>query len=172
MADQHLYRVQEVTTRLGISDQTLRQYCNRYGQFLSGHAAPVAGQTRHFTDTDVRVLTLIRNASGARNVDVLQTVTAAVASGNLPEMPDAPASKGAGAVALQQARDTWLIERAGLQREVEIVQGQVDKLEAQLAAERSARIEDLRALADLRAELARAQTLVDLYQAGRLQGGG
>lgn len=168
MADQQLYKVNEVMARLGVTDQTIRQYCNRFSQFLSGHAAPAAGQTRRFTETDVRILTLARNVSGQRSGDAVQLVAEAVASGKLPEMPDMPITKGGGAQIVQAYKETWLAERASMQEKIEILQDQIGRLQGEYDRERAAHVDDLKAsaqeLADLRERIGRAEGALSAYK--------
>lgn len=170
MGDQQLHKVNEIMALLGITDQTVRVYCNRYGRFLSEHAAPKPGQTRRFTDADVRILMLIRDASASRTVDVAGAVDAALRDGRLPELPAMSAERAVSAQTVQAARESWLVERSALQRDIEGLQGQVDRLQAQVDVERAARLDDLRALADVREKLGRAEAVLELYESGRLQG--
>jgi DNA-binding transcriptional MerR regulator len=168
MADQQLHKVSDVMAMLGVTDQTIRVYCGRYGQFLSEHATPKAGQTRYFTGRDVQILTLIRDTSALRTVDVAETVAKALQDGRLPELPNQSQTKAAGAVAVQQARDTYLVERAGLQRDIERLQDDVTRLQGAYDAEHDARIADLKAssdtIADLSERLGRAEGALSAYR--------
>lgn len=59
MSDQTLYSPIQAARAANISIQSLRNYTERYREYLSPHAVPQPGQTRWFTPKDVAVLAYI-----------------------------------------------------------------------------------------------------------------
>lgn len=175
MADQQLYKVKDVEALLGVEGQTIRGYTSRFGQHLSPQANPEAGRTRYFTETDVRKLVLIRDLSATRAGDVSEKLAEAVADGRLPDMPEAPITKGQGVAIVQSQQREWLQQRAGLQREKELLEAQIERLQKQYDDEHDGRLADMKAsaaeikaaadeVAALREKLGRAEGALEAYK--------
>lgn len=60
------HSTKQVADFIGVSPQTIRQYCDEFGEYLSDSATPPKGETRRFTDSDRDTMYAIREllASG------------------------------------------------------------------------------------------------------------
>jgi DNA-binding transcriptional MerR regulator len=52
-------KTMQVANKLGVSDNTIRNYCENFGDFLSESATPDRYAERQFTDLDVEILSVI-----------------------------------------------------------------------------------------------------------------
>ena len=81
-----LYQPAQVVKMTGVSLAGIRNYCTRYGAFLSPGATPPKGQPRLFTAQDVRLIAFIRDrTAGGLNHDQIDQ---ALQGGELEEFTD------------------------------------------------------------------------------------
>ncbi len=151
-----------VAAALGIAESTVRKYAGEYAEFLSPGGAGGGHRHRDFAEHDVRVLKLIRDMraenSSAEDIDVtLQSLK----SNNWERLP-ALDEDAKSLVASPGALITANAEKGIMQREIELLREQIERLDAERKAERADRDELLR-------HLHRAETLLELYESGRLK---
>jgi DNA-binding transcriptional MerR regulator len=161
-------KVADVAGLVGIAGSTVRAWSmGEYKRYLSPTAQGGSGSTRNFTELDARILALIytRKTSGAAAQDIhaelqalqgddwndLPPLSATV--GNVASVPVVPAA--AAEMALSAHTQALLREIADLRQRIDTLEGKNDTLQTTVS--------------DLRAKLARAETLVELYESGRLK---
>ncbi len=117
-------RTGEVSKRVGVSTETIRQWANTYSEFLSPAATPEKGAIRDYTDDDVRVLlTIKQNADRRRPVDEIKDI---LKSGErVQEIPDIPDPMMDTVPALEYA--LVVEERDGLKGKLALLQKVQDK---------------------------------------------
>lgn len=140
---------------LNMAESTLRKYARDYAQYLSPSGTGGAGRHRDYTDHDVRVLKLVRDMK-MQNVsadDIEITLQSLQAGGweRLPALGDDAKAIVPSPVALLTAQ----ADRSAMQREIDLLREMVDKA----TADRD----------DLLRRLARAETMLELYESGRLK---
>lgn len=161
-------KVADVAALVGIAGSTVRAWSmGEYKRYLSPTAQGGSGSTRNFTDLDARILALIhtRKIAGAAAHEIhaeLQALQAddwhdlpslSASAPNVAPVPVVPAA--AAEAALSAHTQALLREIADLRQRIESLEGKNDALQSSVA--------------ELRAQLARAETLVELYESGRLK---
>ena len=147
-----------VVAMLNTPESTIRKYAREYAEFMSPSAEATGGRHRDYTDHDVRVLKLIIEMKAARStqdtIDV--TLNSLRDSGweRLPQLDESAAAIIPSPAALIEAQ----AERAVMQKEIDMLREQI----ADLKAERADRD-------DLVRKLAEAETMLKLYETGRLK---
>lgn len=168
-------RIKEVTQQLGSSDQTVRLWTNEFRVFMSPTAAPPTGVMREFNDTDIRLLSVVRDMRRAQRPaeEIHAELKRIIDTGDLPPMPDPPPTEGEKTAYLANVRDQWLTERSSLQRDIMKLEKDNATLHERLADEQMARRADTERLlnehAKTREQLAEAKALLKLYEEGRLR---
>jgi DNA-binding transcriptional MerR regulator len=56
---QKKFKTAQMARSLGVSDNTIRNFCKEFGDYLSEAAAPTWGTYREFSERDVEILTVI-----------------------------------------------------------------------------------------------------------------
>jgi len=147
-----------VCTVLNMADSTLRKYAQEYGQYLSPSASGGGGKHREYTDHDVRVLKLVNDMKLAKESgdDIEVTLRSLQDSRweRLPQLEDGSSAIIPAPAAMIEAR----AERAVMQKEIDMLRERI----VELTAERADRD-------DLVKKLAAAETMLKLYEQGRLK---
>lgn len=159
--DHVLYTLKQANEITGISRQGIRQYCARYGRWLSTYATPDPGRERQFTRDDLRVFRFIYEltSTGMHHEGVLERL----GGGGLvdftwepPETPQRPSSSPTEA-------STYLVPMERLQTaQALLADAQRRELEAVAKAE-AAQAEVLR----LAGELGEARGKLEIYERRR-----
>lgn len=148
-----------IVALLGIADSTLRKYAKEYADYLSptGNVGG-AGRHRDYTEHDVRVLKLVCDMKAQKigNDDIEVTLQSLQAGGwdRLPALDD----KAQALVPVPGAMVAAQADRSAMQREIDILREMLDRVEQRLA-DRD----------DLVKRLAEAETMLKLYESGRLK---
>ncbi|MEO8396902.1 MAG: MerR family transcriptional regulator [Chloroflexota bacterium] len=155
-----------VAAALGIAESTVRKYAQKYSEFLTPGGAGGEHKHRDFAEHDVRVLKLIRDMSVASTSpdDVDVTLQSLKSNGwdRLPALDESAKGLVASPGALVAAN----ADKGVMQREIELLREQMDILKADGKDER----DQLNAqINDLGRKLSRAETLLELYESGRLK---
>lgn len=139
----------------GLPESTLRKYVKDFADYLSKPAQGGAGRHREYTEQDARILKLIIDMKAERvSLDDIITTLSSLQAGNWERLP--ALDEGAQALVPTQANVIALHnERSALQREIDILR----EMLAKATSDRD----------DLLERLHRAQTLLELYQAGKLR---
>lgn len=154
---------------LQIPESTIRKYARDFEQYLSPGAAGASGRHREYSDHDARVLKLIVDMKrSGTNLESIGASLAMLQANNWEQLP--PLETGAKSLILDTVGQIQAqADRSALQREIEVLRTQIDHLE-------QLRKEDLAAAQRDRDELLRrmhkAETLLELYQQGKLKPGG
>jgi DNA-binding transcriptional MerR regulator len=82
-------RSKEVADRVGVSDQTIRDWAGRYKEYLSPGANPEKGAIREYTLEDVRVFATVKRESD-RRLPVGEIKTILDGGKLVEEVPEAP----------------------------------------------------------------------------------
>lgn len=157
----------QAASMLEIGASTIRAWSVEFGQYLSPTGAGGDKRFRDFTPRDLEILSLIKGMkfSGRSGAEVHSALKVLQANDwdNLPEIPDAPMNTGnfptVPTVAADMVLDT---ERKALMREIGNLRERLDELQAR----DDAKTEEIK---DLIRRTAEAETLVRLYEEGRLQ---
>jgi DNA-binding transcriptional MerR regulator len=133
------YRVGDVAKLLATSDQSVRSWSNEFRALLGPGAVPDRNVERRYTAQDVQALALIQQRKRLREdyaaiADLLQT---AIRTGELPDLPDLPLAGDVPASVVSQARETWMMERAGFQTTIDRLEADRAALEARIEVERA-----------------------------------
>ena len=151
-----------VAAALGIAESTVRKYAGEYAEFLSPGGAGGGHRHRDFAEHDVRVLKLIRDmrAENTSSEDIDVTLQSLKSNNweRLPALDDTAKGIVASPGALIDA--SW--RNDVLQREIELLREQIERIDAERKAERADRDELLK-------RLHRAETMLELYESGRLK---
>jgi DNA-binding transcriptional MerR regulator len=151
-----------VAAALGIAESTIRKYASEYSEFLSPAGAGGSGKHRDFADHDVRVLKLVRDmrAENASQEDIDVTLQSLKSNNweRLPALDDNAMSiiPSPGALVAAQA------DKSVMQREIELLREQLERVDAERKVERADRD-------DLLKRLHRAELLLELYESGKLK---
>ena len=171
---------------LNIARSTITKWtAGEYRGYLSPSAQGGTGKQRVINDQDLRILAMIKALKDANTP--AEEIHAALQQeqrngwSGLPDMPTAPADMANVPVVPTAAADAALsTERRALLREITTLQERVEHLESKLDEERVERDKLLREIGDLRAQvsekdaelirqLSRAETLLELWQTGKLK---
>jgi DNA-binding transcriptional MerR regulator len=153
---------------LGVDRSTITRWtAHEFRQYMTPGAQGGSGKNRVMTDRDLRVLYLIKtlkdtNTPAEEIHTALQQLERDGWEG-LPAMPAAPSAMAEFPVVPVAASDAALsAERRALLREISFLQQRIEQLETDLKAERTDRDELVK-------RLARAETLLDLWETGRIK---
>lgn len=133
------YRVGDVAKLLATSDQSVRSWSNEFRALLGPGAVPDRNVERRYTAQDVQALAFIQQRKRMREDTALiaDGLQAAIADGELPDLPDLPLAGDVPAAVVSQARETWMMERAGFQTTISRLESDRAALEARIEAERA-----------------------------------
>lgn len=169
----------DVARLLDVAVSTIRTWsAGEFRDYLSPTAQGGTGNTRNFSERDVRLLHLvnIRKQAGYSTADVHAELRELQANDwhDLPALPESPSNVATVPMVPTAAADSAIqSERRSLLREVAALEKRVADLAEQLASEQASRREDverlLRELSDKERRLSEMETLVKLYEAGRLK---
>lgn len=173
-------KTKELADWLGVSAPSIRLWAteNEFARYLSPTGAGGEGKTRAFSDEDARILAYIGHLKrqGLSREELYLALDRMEQDDweDLPPMPPPPASMRSLRMIPEMAADTALSsQKSSLMREISILQDRVETLQETLSNERSQSSEKhealLREIADLRAKLERANTIIELYDEGRLK---
>lgn len=168
----------DVANRLKISDSTVRQWTRFYAAFLTASAVPDKGERRDYTLHDLQILALVKNRSdhSVRRDDITVELERLQADDwrGLPPLEDLTRRpEGSELVPVETAQAIVQVERVAMQREITQLSEQVRELRAELASERAGRLDDrerlLREVGEAEAAQREAETILKLYEQGRLK---
>jgi DNA-binding transcriptional MerR regulator len=173
---------QDVATLLGIGRSTVTTWTmGEFKEYFTPGAQGGSGRPRNLSDFDVRLLHLIdemkkTNVPGDEIHAALRQLRDNDWQG-LPDMPEAGTGTAVVPVmptaAADAAVNTLLRENNELRHRMRDLEDKIDSLhreaKADIAAERGERDKLLRELGDVRAKLERANTIIELYEEGRLK---
>lgn len=155
-----------LVTLLRCSESTIRKYAGDYADYLSPLAQAGAGRHRDYTDHDARVLKLVIDMKAAKQTEdsIHATLRSLQANGweRLPALDNdalAVVPSPAAMLAVQT-------ERAVMQKEIDLLREQIERAEAVHKDERTALTADRDELVK---KLAEAETMIKLYESGRLK---
>lgn len=156
-----LMKMSAVATALNSSESTVRNYATQYVEYLSPSGAGGGGKHRDFTDHDIRVLKLIRDMK-VQNIDAdnIEITLQSLQQGGWERLPALDGDMRA-LIPSPGAQIEAQAERAVLLKEIEMLREQIDDLKAE-RADRD----------DLVRKLAEAETMIRLYESGRLKPSG
>lgn len=171
---------QYVAAQLEISPSTVRAWSIEYGAFLSPTGAPGTGGHRDFTDRDLSVLNHIKSLknSGLTTPMIHQALKALQADDwrNLPEfnttidarMTVAAIPTKAAEMALDAERRSLMREIASLQERIAEIKQEAQERITSLETDNKTKADEIR---NLSSRLAKAETLLGLFNAGKLKPG-
>lgn len=167
----------DVAALLQIAASTVRLWASEYRPYLSASASAGGGQHRNFSDQDLRVLYFVsqQKQAGKPGDEIREAIRQMQLRDfdGLPDVPDRPNVANVPMVPTAAANAALDTERRALLREIDTLQRRVDTLETALSDEQTkaaAKLEALlRELGDVRSALAETQTIVKLYESGRLK---
>jgi DNA-binding transcriptional MerR regulator len=147
---------------LGIAESTVRSWSNKYREFLSPSGAGGGGSHRDYTDHDLRVLKLVRDMKKGNVTDTdIDATLSSLRDGDWARLPtldeDLRSIIPAPSALIAAQRDKEVF-----QREIELLCEQIEKLESQVSKNRDT-------IDDLTRRLTRAETMLELYETGRLK---
>ncbi|MEP7293914.1 MAG: MerR family transcriptional regulator [Chloroflexota bacterium] len=151
-----------VVTALNIADSTVRKYATEYNEFLSPSGMGGGGRHRDFTEHDVRVLKLIRDMKYEHvNNDDIDTTLRSLQAGGWERLPALDANSKAIMPAPSAVLDASRRNDV-LQREIELLREMLERAEDRAQTFLVDRD-------DLVKKLAAAETMLKLYEEGRLR---
>lgn len=173
-------KTKELADWLGVSAASIRLWAtdDEFARYLSPTGAGGEGKTRAFSDEDAQIIAYIAllKRQGLNRDEIFLTLDQMQQDDwlNLPPMPPAPSSMRSLRMIPEMAADTALSsQKTSMLREIAILEDRVEDLEERLSDERSKSSEKqealLREIADLRAKLERSNTIIELYEEGRLK---
>lgn len=136
-----------------LPDSTLRKYAQDYAQYLS--QAPASRRHRDYTDLDVRILRLVMDmkAQRVKPADIDVTLSS-LQAGNWERLPELDSS-ALSLVPTESAIVALQADKSAMQREIDILR----EMLSNATSDRN----------DLLERLYKAETLLELYESGRLQ---
>lgn len=144
------FSTSQVAKRFGVAEQTVKNWAKEFAEYLSPTATPEPGKRRAFTADDVAIFALAHGMVGrGRDTDAAHVALRA-------------GQRGESGIVAANTADTLI----SVQRERDMLQGALIELRQQLKDSRDTR--DQR-IAELERELSRTQTLLELYQSGKLK---
>jgi DNA-binding transcriptional MerR regulator len=151
-------KISALVTALNISESSVRNYATQYSEYLSPSGMGGGGKHRDFTDHDARVLKLVRDMK-FQNIDAdnIEITLRSLQQGGWERLPPLDGDMKA-LIPSPGAQIEAQAERAVLVREIELLREQI----ADLKAERADRDELVKKLAE-------AETMIKLYESGRLK---
>jgi DNA-binding transcriptional MerR regulator len=155
-----------VAAALGIAESTVRKYASEYAEFLSPGGAGGGHRHRDFAEHDVRVLKLICDMKTENTTSADIDVTLQSLKSNNWERLPALDETSQGLVTTPGALMVANTEKSVMQREIELLRERIESLKAEREAEQEAVRSDRDALLQ---RLHRAETLLELYESGRLK---
>jgi len=165
-----------VATFLGIARSTVTLWTNNDFKQYFTPGAQGGGGNRAFTEQDIRVMYLIKlrkesNTPAAQIHQELQQLRRSEWEG-LPDLPDAQQSANVPVIPTQAADVAMRLQRSGDLREIELLNDQLDKANAELAERRGNDERYLREIATLESKLSAAETELRFWREGRLKADG
>lgn len=152
-------KMSAVVTALNAADSTVRKYATLYSDFLSPSGMGGGGKHRDFTDHDVRVLKLVFDMLAAKqSEDSIHATLRSLEAGGWERLPPLEGNSALAIMPSPSAVIEMQQERAVMQKEIDMLREQL----AELKAERADRD-------DLVKKLAEAETMLRLYESGRLK---
>lgn len=182
----------DVSTMIGVSSVTIRKWSNEFASFLSPTGAGGDGRHRDFTETDVRVLKLIKELrdGGRTRHDIEMSLQNALDQGTIDDIP-LPESAAhvarvpmiptaAADAALNVSNSSLLREIAFLETRIQEMKEERAAIEAQMKEERFEREKLLREIGQSRSDLLReineaqsalaaANAELELWRKGRIK---
>lgn len=167
----------EVAEYLNIGRSTVTAWTNgEFKPYFSPTAQGGAGRDRVFTDTDLRIMYLIKlrkdnNVPADQLHSELQALRANEWEG-LPDLPIENQMANVPVVPVAAADAALSSERRGLLREIQLLTGRIDELEAEAKDRRASDERYLREIGELKSELSASQMELKLWREGRLKSDG
>lgn len=152
-----MYATRDVTTRFGVSRQTVRVWALEFENNLSPTANPEKGRQRNFTDDDLQVFALI--AEMKEKGATFEEIHAALASGqrgNIPTLPETAITPK------QSAQVTQLeIQIVDLEGKLQAAHNELLRKDGEVAAYKSQVERYEKRLDELNREIGRLQAKLD-----------
>lgn len=164
----------DVASYLGIGRSTVTSWTNgEFKQYFSPTAQGGAGRDRVFTDTDLRIMYLIKlrkdnNVPAGQLHSELQALRITEWEG-LPDLPSANAMANVPVVPTAAADAALSSERRGLLREIQLLNDRIEELESEAKDRRGDQERYLRELAEQGRLLAAAETELQFWRDGKLK---
>ncbi|MEO8393326.1 MAG: MerR family transcriptional regulator [Chloroflexota bacterium] len=168
----------DVSRQLGIGGSTVRAWSKEFAAYLSPTAVGGDDRRRDFTVRDVQVMALIKSMSD-RNVsrDEMNLELRRLQADDWRELPMPEGTGTTDTPSMLTVNNesalAFNVERRALLREVATMQSTVEELKHELTAERSGRRADIerlmREIAEAQAAQREAETVLKLYEDGRLK---
>lgn len=182
----------DVSSMIGVSSVTIRKWSNEFASYLSPTGAGGDGRHRDFTETDVRVLKVIKELrdGGRTRRDIETALETAIAQGTINDVPLPDGSlrtakvpmipTAAADAALNMSNSSLLREIAFLEARIQEMKDERAAIEAQMKEERFEREKLLREIGQSRSDLLReineaqsalaaANAELDLWRKGRIK---
>ena len=168
----------DVAKILKIGGSTVRAWSKEFAPYLSPTAVGGNDRRRDFSLQDVQILGLVKQMTDHNTPrDEINAALRQLQAGDWRELPPlAGAHEQTDALSVMPAGDTALafsVERRALAREINTLQENLREVKDELMQERTGRLQDLEAksrqIAELERKLSRAETLIELYEQGRLK---
>jgi DNA-binding transcriptional MerR regulator len=148
-------KMKQVADRLGKHDNTIRNYAKQFAEFLS--PAPAKGETRVFTDDDVRVLSFIsRLSDSGMSIEEIRAALRRKFEEGTPFPPVLPAltpTEERGVITVQEMEMRLALK----DNEINELRGRLEELRERAQSERETYLDQIRKLSEdigqLRAEL-------------------
>lgn len=112
-----------------ISSETIRNWCDEFGDYLSSTANPGKGKHRNFTDDDMRVFDLIAKMKGQGLT--YEQIHAALLNGQRGDEPQLPAEEMQELI-VKEEKSQLSLEVEVIQRALRLVTEERDKLQSQV----------------------------------------
>jgi len=151
---------------LNMPDSTIRKYANEFSGYLSPAANPALNHHRDYSEQDARIIKLIADMKAAKqNTDSIHATLSSLQANDWERLP-----------ALDENSSAIISSPASViaaQTDRAVMQNTIDMLREQLAAQEASATQQLEAeRADrdqLLERLHRAETMLKLYEEGRLK---
>lgn len=158
----------------GVGRGTLNNWTlGEFRPYFSPSAQGGEGRNRDFTEHDLRLLVLLKSLTDSHTSReeihaTLQHMQANEWDG-LPPMPTGKNSAVVPVVPTAAADAALISERRVYVAQIELLNDQLQQAQQQAEQERARNEPLLREIGELKAELARAQLMLELYESGRLK---
>ena len=126
-----MYTNKDLSSRFGISRESVRMWSNQFAAYLSPSATPEKGRQRNYTDEDLSVFALVDSMrrAGASNEDIAAALGAGQ-RGHVPDRSLVPRADSS-AAALKRHIGQLTLELEDTRRALERSEGKVELLEKQ-----------------------------------------
>lgn len=146
---------------------------NEFREFFSPTAQAANGRARDLSEHDLRLLVFLKQETAARRTrpEIIEALRQLQAK-DWRDLPDVPYGADRAVVPMlpMAAADAALTsERRLYIAQIELLEEQLQQAQQQTEHERAKNEPLLREIGDLKAELARAQLMLELYESGRLK---